>query len=71
MIPILYNHDATKVIGSYHDGVFTLIEGHEITRAQLFNCFGNCGFEIIESVIKDDDFYFIKKFRIHEWSLSK
>ena len=31
MIPILYNHDATKVIGSYHDGVFTLIEGQEIT----------------------------------------
>ena len=70
MIPILINHEQTEVIGVFKDGVFTLREGYEVTRTELFNCFGNSGIQIIDSIIKDGVTY-IKQWRVLEWSLDK
>jgi hypothetical protein len=76
-IPILFDHklDLGSPIGSVSTvgGVLevTLESGHELTVAQVFDTFGNCGFEVLQQIVPEGGGEpRLKVFRIREFSLA-
>jgi hypothetical protein len=72
MVPILIDHDATRIIGRLDyegsDLVIEFMDGMNITKDMLFEAFGNIGGMAIEQFFEGDRRY-IKKFKILEWSI--
>lgn len=70
MIPILFQHDPTKIIGKieYENDslIITFSENFHITREQ-FQKMMNCGFVIVESYIVKSIIY-LRKVRVLELS---
>jgi hypothetical protein len=68
-IPILLNHDHTKVIGLWkRGGIAEFLPDQKITKEQLFNIFGGAGIRVIES-FEDATGKYVRAFEILEFSL--
>lgn len=66
-LPILVNHDATRVIGTWEPGgIGEFLPEYEITPQQLLAIFGGAGVRILESY---SDAKFVRRFEILEFSL--
>ena len=72
MIPILRNHNSREAIGKIAADKNTLVveflpDAH-ITLDKIFSIFGNIGFELIDSELRDE-VTIIRKFQIREFSI--
>lgn len=76
--PLLLNHDHTRAIGTIVTNSgrlrIRLDAGRGLTRAQLFEVFGNCGIVVLETewpkgpTDQADGGAIIREFEILEWS---